>query len=424
MTPILLDGTWRDARSTRSFQAIDPTTRQPFGDTFPESDWSEFNDALAAAQGAFEEMRHDGPRRLVEFLRTYADRIDAHATELAEIATKETALPAGPRLLENEIPRTTHQLREAAGSAAEGSWALPTIDTKNHLRSCLNPIGPAIVMGPANFPFAYNAIAGGDFASAIATGCPVIAKGHPAHPNTTRKLAELAREAVAHAGLPPAAVQLIYHCSPDVGLRAVEDPRCAAIAFTGSRPAGMALRDAAHRGGKPAWLEMSSVNPVILLPGALNERFEEVVDQFVASSQLAVGQMCTNPGVVLLLEDAASKRFVNDVVERFRSAPTGVLLTEGIETSLEKNVKKLTDTGAELAIGGQRARHGGFGFQPTLLRLTGDAFLRQPELFQTELFGPACLVVLARCRTTRPDRPLARRQPHRQRLHRAQHGRR
>ena len=181
----------------------------------------------------------------------------------------ETALPILPRLKESELPRTIDQLRQAAAAAREGSWALPTIDTKNNLRSCYGAIGPVCVFGPNNFPFAYEGIAGGDFASAIAAGNPVIAKAHPSHPGTARLLAELAQRSAEEAKLPPGTVQMIYRLENDDGLRLMKDRRVAAVGYTGSRKAGLALKAAADSAGIPIYLELSSINPVVILPGAL-----------------------------------------------------------------------------------------------------------------------------------------------------------
>jgi NADP-dependent aldehyde dehydrogenase len=150
-----------------------------------------------------------------------------------------------------ELPRTTAQLRQAAAAVREGSWALPVIDARLNIRSLLGPIGPVLVFGPNNFPFAYNGVAGGDFVAAIAAGNPVIAKAHPGHPHTTKLLAGEALAALLETGLPPATVQLLYHLAPADGLRFVADPRLGAVGFTGSRAAGLKLKAAADAAGKP-----------------------------------------------------------------------------------------------------------------------------------------------------------------------------
>src|SRR5436190_16042057 len=165
----------------------------------------------------------------------------------------ETALPVEPRLASVELPRTTNQLRQAADAAREGSWALLTLDVALNIRSRYAPIGPVAVFGPNNFPFAYNSVAGGDFAAAIAAGNPVIAKANPSHPGTTRLLAEAAFDAVRYSGLPHAMVQLVYRLSGESGLRLVSHLKIGASGFTGSRKAGMRLKEAADRANKPIY---------------------------------------------------------------------------------------------------------------------------------------------------------------------------
>jgi NADP-dependent aldehyde dehydrogenase len=167
--------------------------------------------------------------QIAKFLTRFAEGIEARKIEIVEAAHSETALPKAPRLADVELPRTINQLRQAAAAALEGSWALPTIDTKLNIRSMLAPLGPVLIFGPNNFPFAYNGVAGGDFASAIAAGNPVIAKAHPCHPNTSRLLAEEAIAAVRETGLPPATVQMIYNLAPEDGLRLAADPRLGAV---------------------------------------------------------------------------------------------------------------------------------------------------------------------------------------------------
>jgi NADP-dependent aldehyde dehydrogenase len=175
-----------------SFAALDPATGRPLAERFPVSDRAECERALAAADAAFARLATVPRDEIARFLDEYAAAIDAHADELAALAAHETGLPVSPRLKDVELPRTTGQLRQAAAACREGSWALPTIDTKGGIRSVHAALGPVLVIGPNNFPFAFNGIAGGDFAAALAAGNPVIAKGHPSHPATTRRLAELA----------------------------------------------------------------------------------------------------------------------------------------------------------------------------------------------------------------------------------------
>ena len=175
--PVLIGGTWRPAKATKTFQAANPATGERLPGTYPVSGWEDCDAALTAAADAASELRRMPPDAIARFLTRFAERIEAGKAALVEQAHLETALPKSPRLADVELPRTTGQLRQAADAALEGSWALPTIDTKNQIRSCFEPIGPVVVFGPNNFPFAFSGVAGGDFAAAIAAGNPVIAKG-------------------------------------------------------------------------------------------------------------------------------------------------------------------------------------------------------------------------------------------------------
>jgi NADP-dependent aldehyde dehydrogenase len=284
-------------------------------------------------------------------------------------------------------------LRQAAVAVLEGSWALPTIDTKLNIRSVLDALGPVLIFGPNNFPFAYNGVAGGDFAAAIAAGNPVIAKAHPCHPNTSRLLAEEAIAAVRETNLPAATVQMIYNLAPEDGLRFVADKRLGAVGFTGSRAAGLKLKAAADAVGKPFYAELSSLNPVIILPGSLAERGAKIVEEFTGSCLMASGQFCTSPGLTILFAGDTAEQFIAAVKAKLESTPPGILLSSGVARNLAASVKKLQAAGAELVTGGSPLA--GNKFANTLLRVSGEKFLAAPEKLQTEAFGNASLVVVA-----------------------------
>ncbi|REK12896.1 MAG: aldehyde dehydrogenase (NADP(+)) [Planctomycetota bacterium] len=393
--PVLIADTWRASASSGTFQAENPSTGEPLREVYPLSSWADIDAALEAATAAADELRQASPDRLADFLERYADAIEKHSEALVAMAHAETALPASPRLADVELPRTSGQLRQAARAAREGSWALPTIDTQAGIRSCHEPLGPVFVFGPNNFPFAFNSIAGGDFAAAIATGCPVIAKGNTSHPGTTRLLGEAAHAAAQQAGLPAGTVQLLYRTSHDDGARAVADPRTGATGYTGSRSAGLVLKAAADAAGKPIYLELSSINPVVMLPGAIRSRGEEVATEFTTSCLMGTGQFCTNPGVVILLAGAETEKFIDAVAEKFKAAPCGTLLSSGVARALEKNVARLVDSGAKLLTGGSPVDEPGFHYANTLLRVAAEEFLRDPEAFQIEAFGNSSLLVVA-----------------------------
>ncbi len=395
-SPVLVDGSWRASSGTSTFRAHDPTTGAELAQRFPISDEAEIARAVEAAARAAPRLADAAPELRAAFLERYADLLERHRDELAAVGERETALPAAPRLAGVELPRTTGQLRQAARAVRERSWCLPVIDTAAGIRAQFEALGgPVVVFGPNNFPFAFNAVAGGDFAAAVAAGNPVIAKGHPAHPGTTRLLAELAERARGDAGLPEATVQLVYDMPPAVGLELVAHPEVAAVGFTGSRRAGMALKGAADRAGTPIYVEMGSVNPVFLLPGALEAGLDEVVAAYGASCLLAGGQFCTNPGLSVAPAGDLGEAFVAAVAAAFREREPGVLFAASGVRALVEAVATLTGAGARVVEGGAPVDAPGFRFAPTLLRIDAASFLAQPATFQTEAFGPVGLIVLA-----------------------------
>lgn len=393
--PVLIAGRWREADASETFQATDPNRGERIDNRFPISSWADCDEALAAAAIAFEEMRMLPRETIASFLERYADRIDAAKDRLVEKAFAETGLARSPRLADVELPRTSGQLRKAATAARSGDWAMPTIDTKAGLRSCFRPLGPVCVLGPNNFPFAFNSVSGGDFAAAIAAGNPVIAKANSSHPGTTQLLAEEAAEAARETGMPEATVQLIYRTSHEDGERLVADPRIGATGYTGSRRGGLKLKAAADRAGKPIYLELSSVNPVIVTSGALRERGANIADEYVTSALMGSGQFCTNPGILVLPAGDETEQFVTTLAERYGKTAPGTLLSPAVAKSLSQAIEVLRQAGAEVLAGGGPAETGRCAVPNTLLRTTAKSFLSDPERFQTEAFGNASLLVVA-----------------------------
>ncbi|MCA9246343.1 MAG: aldehyde dehydrogenase family protein, partial [Planctomycetales bacterium] len=294
-----------------------------------------------------------------------------------------------------ELPRTVSQLRQAAAAAREGTWSMPTIDTAAGIRSRMTAIGPVCVFGPNNFPLAFGSVSGGDFAAAIAAGNPVIGKANSSHPGTTRLFAEIAFESIQQTGMPPATVQLIYRTSHADGERLVADMRLGATGYTGSRAAGLRLKAAADAAGKPIYLELSAINPVVILPGALQERGDTLAEEFAGSCLMGAGQFCTNPGLVLLLASPAADAFIESVANRFSQGPVGTLLSQSVAKTLESNIQTIQKAGAEVVAGGHVGGGAGFSFENTLLRVDGARFLENPAALQTEAFGNASLLVVA-----------------------------
>ncbi|MGC9393633.1 MAG: aldehyde dehydrogenase (NADP(+)) [Anaerolineae bacterium] len=400
LQPVLINGKWRASDAVGEFEAVNPTTKTPLTDTYPVSSAAETEAAILAGHEAAVALRAMSPESAADavarFLEAYADAIEARTDALVDLAYTETALPKSPRLRDVELPRTTDQLRQAAAAARDRSWCLATIDTARNIRSMYGPLGgPVVVFGPNNFPFAFGSASGGDFAAAIAAGNPVIAKANTGHPGTTRIFAEAAFEAIQATGMPKALVQLLYRVKPDVGFKLVSHSLIGATGFTGSRSAGLRLKEAADKAGKPIYLEMSSINPIFVLPGALEERSDAVAAELFNSCSLGVGQFCTKPGFVVVLQNEKSEAFLDKVKEHFQSPP-GVLLGSGGVWTIADAVEKLQAAGAQLITGGHEVEGTSYRYANTLLRVSGHDFLKNPHALQIEAFGVVSLVVFAK----------------------------
>jgi alpha-ketoglutaric semialdehyde dehydrogenase len=396
LQPIWIAGRWQAETSPEGdIQSYNPRTGETLAPRFPISGEATVQAAVLAGSEAAEKLRATDPERIALFLERCADNLEGRADSLVESAHLETGLPLEPRLRNVELPRTVGQLRQAASAARERSFCEPRIDTKNDIRSMRGPLGgPVVVFGPNNFPFAFNAVMGGDFAAAIAAGNPVIAKAHPGQLTTTRLLAEAAAEAVSHSGLPAASVQLIYALPAEVGLDLVAHPKLAASAFTGSRRAGLALKASADRAGKPIYLEMSAVNPLFILPGALRERGAAIAKELSTSCTMGAGQFCTKPGISILPEGSAADAFIAELKAGLEAGPSGALFGPGSAANISESLASWVSHGASVLTGGQ-PKGPGFGFQNTLASVSGSRFLEHPKVLQTEAFGPVHLVVLA-----------------------------
>jgi alpha-ketoglutaric semialdehyde dehydrogenase len=398
--PVLIAGEWRDAKnSVGDFTATDPTTRQPLPDRYPVSGVDDIEQACQAGLDAATALRATpgAADKIAAFLDDYATRIEGGAEALVAMAARETAFPASPRLRLVELPRTTNQLRQGAAAARNRSWCQATIDTKANLRSCFAALGgPVAIFGPNNFPFAFNSVAGGDFVAAVAAGNPVIAKANTGHPGTSRLLGELALEAARAAGLPPAMVQLVYRTPPAVGFALVSHPAIADTGFTGSKSAGLQLKAAADAAGKPIYLEMSSINPVFVLPAALQERLAAIAKELFDSCALGAGQFCTRPGITVVVKNAEGEAFVAELAALFAKGAPGTLLGASGLAGIASGLAELRAHGAELVTGGLPVDGPRYSFANTLLRVSGEAFLASPQALQAEAFGTVNTVVLAK----------------------------
>jgi 2,5-dioxopentanoate dehydrogenase len=390
--PILVAGRWRPATAAATFQAFDPATATAREAVWPVSTWADCDEALDAAVAAGAELARLPAERIAAFLECFAARLEARGEALVAAAHAETGLAVKPRLTDVELPRTLDQLRQAAGSAREQTWRMAMLDTAKNIRAACFGIGPVVVFPPANFPLAYGCVTGGDMAAAIAAGNPVIAKAHPGHPTVSRLAAEEALQAARETGLPAATVQLIHGLDNADGERLVADPRVGATGFTGSEAAGRKLFAAASAAGKVIWVEMGSINPVVLLPGALAERGGEIAGELTTSVTGSAGQFCTKPGLVFYVGDAAGAAFTAAVTEKFAAIGPQVLLSAAGCSRLSGGIEGLVKAGATL-LAGQAAAAGPASHVPTLLEVAGSDLVARPESFVVEAFGNATLLV-------------------------------
>lgn len=390
--PVLIAGSWRACQAAGHYRAVDPATGGERDAVWPLAAWDDVDVALEAARAAADLLAGLPAETIARFLEAYAARLEARAADLVAAAHAETGLAVKPRLADAEMPRTLDQLRQAAAAAREGSWRMATIDTPRNIRAAAFGAGPVVVLPPANFPLAFGAITGGDFAAAIAAGNPVIAKAHRGHPSVSRLAAVEAAAALAETGMPAATVQLLHGFGSGVGERLVADPRVAATAFTGGREAGERLAAVAAAAGRVFWGEMGSLNPLVLLPGALAERGSEIAKEFVASITGSAGQLCTKPGLAFVIDDAAGRTFVEAAAALVADVGPQVLLGVSSRERLEHAIARLREGGGRVRAGGTTGG-GACRHAATLVEVTDAEFRARPDALLTEAFGNASLVV-------------------------------
>jgi alpha-ketoglutaric semialdehyde dehydrogenase len=377
---------------------------------FEEASAAHVRDALEMADRAFADYRSIPADARAAFLDRIADEIDGNG-DLIDAAHVETSLPR--ERLVAERGRTVGQLRMFAGVVREGSWVDARIDRampdrkplpKPDIRRMLIPIGPVAVFGASNFPLAFS-VAGGDTASALAAGCPVVVKGHPAHPATSELAARAIVNAVTSTGMPRGVFSLLQSTRNDIAVALVQHARTKAVGFTGSLRAGRALFDAAASRPDPipVYAEMGSVNPVFLLPGALAERADAIAAGLVSSATLGVGQFCTNPGLTMAIGDEALDRCVHKMHELIHDAQPGTMLYPALLDAFEAGVRRLS---AVEGVSTTRASGDAAQACPSLFETGADVFLRSRELGQ-EVFGPSTVVV--KCASREEMEAVARR---------------
>ena len=392
----LVAGQWRSAE--RGFAAIEAASGDILEPQFFEASARDVADACvgaAAAQPAYAALPLS---TRAAFLRSIAERIDALGDTLTQRAMLESGLPEAR--LNGERGRTVGQLRLFADEVENGAWQGLRIDhamrdrtpPKPDLRMRMIPLGPVAVFGASNFPLAFS-VAGGDTASALAAGCCVVVKGHPAHPGTSEMVASAILAAIEDAGLPAGVFSLVNGTDYTLGEALVKDPRIAAVGFTGSRAGGLALmHHAASRTVPiPVYAEMSSVNPVVLMPHRMEEAAEDLAAAYVGSLSLGAGQFCTNPGVVLAVESEATTRFIGGVKASLGGVPAQTMLTAGIQTAYAKGIAAIGNHAGAVLVGAGAEGSATCG-RAHVYTVSGADF-RADQALGDEVFGPSSIIV-------------------------------
>ena len=397
----LVAGNWVGSDG-KSFAAITAKTGEALLPEFRDAGEKEVNTAFTAAVDAFEKTRETSGEEWAKLLEAIAVGIEGRGEALIARAGLETALPEAR--LKGELARTTGQLRMFAGVAREGSWVNAILDTaepdrkplpRPDIRRMRRAIGPVVVFGASNFPFAFGTC-GGDTASALAAGNPVIVKGHPGHPGTNELFAGAVSEALKQRGLPSGIFSLLQGSGSDIGSLLVRHPKAEAVGFTGSLKGGRALFDLASARDRPipVFAEMGSINPLVVLPGALEERLDAIVDGLAQSVTMGGGQFCTKPGTVFYLAGETGDRFAQRLTEKLSEAPPATLLNAGIRDKFDQAVRSLAAVQeVEERVSGVSTGNADRG--PSLLLVSSEAWRANSEL-REEAFGPAALLVACR----------------------------
>jgi 2,5-dioxopentanoate dehydrogenase len=393
------------AEGSETFYSFNPATGEKMQYRFTKATSKEVTLACEKAATAFQVYRKKSGVEKAIFLDAIADQINALGDELIDLCCKETALPKGR--IEGERSRTVNQLKLFASLLRDGSWVdarIETADTerlplpKADIRYMEIGLGPVVVFGASNFPLAFS-VAGGDTASALAAGCPVIVKVHSAHPATGELVGKAILRAAKLTHMPDGVFSLLHGDGKDVGIQLVKNPAIKAVGLTGSFTAGKALFHAAvnREVPIPVYAEMGSTNPVFILPEAMRERAAKIASAFSSSVTLGVGQFCTNPGILIHENIAGAKEFTKHLEEEFKKTSGGVMLTETIFKSYSKGIAHHSSVGGIEVLAAGTYSNQNLVVTPFLFKTTAKTFSNITELSE-EIFGPTSLIVEASSR--------------------------
>jgi len=396
-----LIGFTESAEGTEHLKAYSPVQQDYLAENFSVAVIEEVDNAVQLAATAFEKYRTATAEQKAIFLETIAAEIMALGDDLVSRAMLETGLPEA-RLL-GERGRTTGQLKLFADLLREGSWVEAVIDEalperkplpRSDIRKMLVPIGPVAVFGASNFPFAFST-AGGDTASALAAGNPVIVKAHESHLGTNEMMATAIKQAAVKCNMPEGVFSFVIGTGPATGMQLVTHPAIKAIGFTGSYKAGMAIYKAAVNEREvpiPVYAEMSSINPVMILPQQLKNATGNLATQLAGSITLGVGQFCTNPGLLFLIEDENAERFIDELKEKLAAAPAGIMLNKNICSNYYDSKNKAAKENAVTVLYEGADMSDTAKGTAALLKVKAADFVANPQL-QNEIFGPASLII-------------------------------
>jgi 2,5-dioxopentanoate dehydrogenase len=391
---------WDDTASgTGTFYSYNPATQKNNDSFFSRATTAMVELAAEKATAAFQQYRLKSGEEKADFLEAIAEKIMDTGDALVDVCCSETALPA--MRIQGERLRTVNQLKMFAALLRDGSWVDARIETaapervplpKPDLRYMQTALGPVVVFGASNFPLAFS-VAGGDTVSALAAGCPVIVKAHPAHPATSAIIGKAIQAAAQQTNMPDGVFSLLFDDGITVGVQLVKHPAVKAVGFTGSYKAGKALFDMAVNRPEPipVYAEMGSTNPVFVLPGAMQQNAAAIAAGYAASVTLGVGQFCTNPG--MLFYQTAADDFKSALKNEFEKTTGGTMLTPAITSAYYAGVKhQKTIAGVEELASGTAGAPAGNYAQPQLLAAAAEVLLKNPVLSE-EVFGPASVAV-------------------------------
>lgn len=394
------------AQGRETFCAVNPQTNALLEPPFSEAGEEEIDRAMEMATHAFAHYRKTTGRQRAVFLEAIADGMMGLGDALLDRFTAETALPRGRA--EGERARTVGQLRMFADLAGAGSWIEARIDTalpdrtplpKPDLRRMLIPVGPVVVFSASNFPLAFS-VAGGDTASALAAGCPVVVKAHEAHPGVSELVGRVIQDAAAATDMPEGVFSMLQGRSHAIGVALVTHRHTQAAGFTGSLRGGRALCDAAASRPHPIqiYAEMGSTNPVLILPDAAEKNDDHIAKGLIQSLTMGVGQFCTRPGLVIGIQSAGFRRLINQTVALIEDVVPATMLHRELCDAFCQGIEQMRSLGAQVVGQASRAENSAqTEARPTLLRTDGARFLEHAPL-KEEVFGPSTLFVVVRDR--------------------------